>query len=221
MTDPNDDLRRTAGSVGNSPDDEPTAPTPSVNPAVDAACPPGVGAPDAVSARNAGTPGASPTGLAIIALLALVLAGGATLLTRSLTESGSAPTGGAAPTDLAGNATGTAAPLAPDVTLGLYVERDGRAEHLSPGTKVAVGDHLMFELSSDAPTKVRLWIEEDGITLQQLGPVSADSKPAMVGAEDGLLAWGFGSPRAITVRASAAPSGCPASSCASQVVVAR
>ena len=109
----------------------------------------------------------------------------------------------------------------PDVTLNLYVERGGKAEPLPPGQDVAVGDNVLFELASDAPAPVRLWIEESGVQIQDLGIIEADPKAAMIGAEGGMLAWGFGSARTVTVRASAAKRGCPAVSCASQVVVAR
>ncbi len=107
------------------------------------------------------------------------------------------------------------------VQLSLFVEREGRAEPLPPGTDIQVGDRVLFELSSAGPTSARLWIEEGGVTIKDLGNVETDTAPVMVGGEGGLLAWGFGAARTVTVRASAADRGCPATSCASQVVVAR
>lgn len=107
------------------------------------------------------------------------------------------------------------------VKLSLFVEHEGRAEPLPPGTDIQVGDKVLFELSSEGPASARLWIEEGGVTIKDLGNVETDTAPVMVGGEGGLLAWGFGAARTVTVRASAADRGCPATSCASQVVVAR
>lgn len=161
-------------------------------------------------------------GLLVIAAVALLLAVVAFVLMRSLgapveeepaTKRGTASSGGK-------DASAEEVAL-PDVTLTLFVERDGRAEPLPPGQDVAVGDNVLFELSSEAAAPVRLWIEEAGATIEDLGTIQADPKPAMIGAEGGMLAWRFGSSRTVTVRASAASRGCPAASCASQVVVAR
>ncbi|NOY27751.1 MAG: hypothetical protein GXP62_17955 [Oligoflexia bacterium] len=218
MTDPNDPHQRPPQSAMDPADDEPTAPHPPIGADQPGADQPGADQPgaDQLSTAPASTSlaGGNIVGLAIIGLLALVLAVSAMMLVRFI-----APRDQAHDANPSTDQAPTASP--PDVTLGLYYERDGKAQRLNPGTRIAVGDRLMFELSSDQPAEVRLWIEEDGLTIQQLGPISADPSPAMVGAEDGMLAWGFGSPRTITVRASAASSGCPAVSCASQVVMAR
>lgn len=159
--------------------------------------------------------GARAGGLLAIAAVALLLA----VVTFVMMRSMSTPEPEPAPTPAA--AAAAAVEELPDVTLTLYVEREGRAEPLPPGQDIAVGDSVLFELSSEAPAPVRLWIEESGVQLEDLGTIDADPTPAMIGAEDGMLAWNFGSSRTVTVRASAAKRGCPAASCASQVVVAR
>lgn len=155
-----------------------------------------------------------PSGLGplpAIALGALVLAVVAFVVLRSMTSTPTEEPAGANDEEVAAVA----------VQLNLFVEREGQATPLPPGTDVGVGDRVLFELSSAGPTSTRLWIEEAGVTLKDLGNVETDTAPVMVGGEGGLLAWGFGAARTVTVRASAAARGCPASSCASQVVVAR
>jgi hypothetical protein len=150
--------------------------------------------------------------LPLIALASLVLSVVALVVLRSTDAEPEAP----APASQE-----RAEEVATPVRLSLFVEREGRAEPLPPGTDIAVGDRVLFELSSEGPTSARLWIEEGGVTIKDLGNVETDSSPVMVGGEGGLLAWGFGAARTVTVRASAADRGCPATSCASQVVVAR
>lgn len=193
MSDPTDEPRSAAQDS-----DKPTRPTPT---------------PQLPPAPPRGGGGA---GFLAIGAIALLLAVVTYVMLRGMSFEAEAPpvaatTSGAqqAPEDL------------PDVDLVLFVERDGKAEPLAPGTDVQVGDRLMFELASEAPAPVRLWIEEDGLMIEDLGTIDADQDAAMIGAEDGMLAWGFGHARTVTVRASAARRGCPAASCASQVVVAR
>ncbi|MCK6501954.1 hypothetical protein L6R53_00875 [Myxococcota bacterium] len=156
-------------------------------------------------------------GLLAIGAVALLFAVVAFVLMRSM---GTPEEEVATPVRSGGPAAAEAQDL-PDVALTLYVERGGRAEPLPPGQDVAVGDNVLFELSSETAAPVRLWIEEAGAQIEDLGTIDADPKPAMIGAEGGMLAWNFGSSRTVTVRASAAPRGCPATSCASQVVVAK
>jgi len=109
----------------------------------------------------------------------------------------------------------------PDVDLSLFVARDGTAVPLSPGEHVAPGEHILFEISAEAPAPVRVWVEPDGMPPEDLGTVDADPTPAMVTEEGGMMAWGFGTTRTAIFHASAARGGCPPESCASWVVTSR
>lgn len=171
-----------------------------------------------VEARPSPEPTPSGGGLGplpVIGLVSLILAVGAMFVLGSFEDEVTAPAPAAAAR--------TAAPAesAPPVGLTLFVEREGKASPLDPGTDVQVGDRILFEVQSERPARVRLWVEEAGAVIQDLGTVEAEPTPVMVGGEGGLLAWGFGSARTVTIRASAAAAGCPAASCKSQVVVAR
>ena len=77
--------------------------------------------------------------------------------------------------------------------LRMVVERGGVAKRVATGTKLRLGERVMFRVSADRATSARLWVEEPTgtavIVETDAGPVPQD-----VGDGRGLVGYRFESP---------------------------
>ncbi len=200
--------------------DPDSRPQPSTAPGGDTATDPGVARPgvDASPASTTLPPAPRSSGgppVLLMVVAAAILAIGAGVVLTSLTESPE-------PTDEARRLP-PPPPVAttPAVELTLFVEQNEEAVELPGGALLSVGDTVLFEISAQQASPVRVWVEVDGQLPHDLGTYPATPEAGLLSSEEGLVAWGLGTQGTYVFKASSAEQGCPDGACDSVVVSVR